>query len=441
MAARKKCADGSDAPSAKGKRGPPKRGAPSPTDEPPNHVLDTEDRGDETQRNFRYQHAYGVILLIGAALKKQPYVALWCEHHEDLLAERTDGQWEGYQVKTRQREQGEWTLGDTEMCGAIKHLVHLNVRFPKRIANLHVVSNARFLDTDGEQNAHRSLPRLLDAVRKASAPNALAPPFDKAFKKLAAEISYTHEPLFVALRKMSLKIGPERESFDAEIAHNHVPHLAGCAGLTRAQLNALRDELVARVYRASSLGSDDPARHWCCVSGEDRNHPEIAAKRITIQDLFDVVADRQSAPFRYLPGTASLKPGTVERKLPVLEAKLLAAGLQSQVETFRDRMLATERRLLEVTEAAPESTTPLLDQIEGVVKGEYAEALLAAEQQSRPYGRRLLQDFYGRLRVAATDRPEIVERQPYELLVGVAAMLTAECHLWWGPKFDLGGAK
>ncbi len=426
---------------AKKKRGPPKRGAPQPTGDPPSEVFDTDDRGDETQRNFRYQHAYGVILLIGAALKRHPYVAVWCEHHEDLLAERNDGLWDGYQVKTREREQGEWTLGDVEMCGAIKHLVHLDVRFPNRISKLHVVSNARFLDTNAEGSSHRSVCRLLAAVGSASTHGSLHAPFDGAFKKLAADISYGHDALFAALRKMSVESGPQRESFDAEIAHNHVPHLEGCSSLPRAQLNALRDELVARVYKASSLASDDPARHWCCITGEDRNHPEIAAKRITIQDVLDLVADRQEAPFRYLPGTGSLSPGDVQEKLPVLEAKLIAAGLQSQVDTFRDRMLATERRLLEIADSAPEKTEPLLDQVVGVVRGEYAEALLAAEHLAQPYGRPLLQDVYGRLRAAAASRPEMVERQPYELLVGVAAMLTAECKLWWGPKFDLRGAK
>ncbi len=122
-----------------------------------------------------------------------------------------------------------------------------------------------------------------------------------------------------------------------------------------------------------------------------------------------------------------------------LEAKLLAAGLQSQVEMFKARMFAAERRLLVTTEAAPEKIKLLLDQIESVVKGEYAEAYLAAEQLPAPYGRSLLTDVYSRLRTVANGRPELVEREPYEMLAGVAAMLTAECQFWWGPQFDIGG--
>jgi len=39
----------------------------------PKSVVAVGDPGDETLRNYRYQVAYGVILLIGAASKKLPY--------------------------------------------------------------------------------------------------------------------------------------------------------------------------------------------------------------------------------------------------------------------------------------------------------------------------------------------------------------------------------
>ena len=42
----------------------------------PINVSDDEDPGDETQRRFRYQHAYGVILLTGMAKGSLPYEAL-----------------------------------------------------------------------------------------------------------------------------------------------------------------------------------------------------------------------------------------------------------------------------------------------------------------------------------------------------------------------------
>jgi hypothetical protein len=49
-----------------------------------------------------------VILLAGTIAGKLPYRALWCEHHEDLLAEREDNLFDSFLLKTRQPERGHW---------------------------------------------------------------------------------------------------------------------------------------------------------------------------------------------------------------------------------------------------------------------------------------------------------------------------------------------
>ena len=65
----------------------------------PFNKYDKGDPGDETQRNFAYQHAYGVILLAAMSRGDKPYSALWCEHHDDLLGDYGDGYFDAYQVK------------------------------------------------------------------------------------------------------------------------------------------------------------------------------------------------------------------------------------------------------------------------------------------------------------------------------------------------------
>src|SRR5262245_32916064 len=102
----------------------PKRGrkklSPSPVEN-----RDTHDPGDATQRNYRYQHAYGVMLLVAAKLEIRPYVALWCEQHEDYLAERSDKKFDGYQIKTSRPENGAWRLNDRELARSIGRFADL----------------------------------------------------------------------------------------------------------------------------------------------------------------------------------------------------------------------------------------------------------------------------------------------------------------------------
>src|ERR1700759_3235223 len=89
----------------------------------PVEAFDATDPGDATQRNFRYQHAYGVMLLVSGKLGLRPYVAVWCEQHEDYLAERNDNKFDAYQVKTSRPESGAWRLNDLGLIKTIGRFV------------------------------------------------------------------------------------------------------------------------------------------------------------------------------------------------------------------------------------------------------------------------------------------------------------------------------
>ena len=84
---------------------------------------DMSDPGDATLRNYRYQHTYGVMLLAAARVGLRPYVALWCEQHEDFLAERSDEKFDGYQIKTYRPENGAWRLSDRDLKRSIGRFV------------------------------------------------------------------------------------------------------------------------------------------------------------------------------------------------------------------------------------------------------------------------------------------------------------------------------
>src|ERR1700676_1490749 len=81
----------------------------------PVDVFDSTDPGDATLRNYRYKHTYCVMLLVSGKLEKHPYVAIWCEQHEDCLAERTDKTFDAYQIKTSRPENGAWKLNSLEL--------------------------------------------------------------------------------------------------------------------------------------------------------------------------------------------------------------------------------------------------------------------------------------------------------------------------------------
>lgn len=406
----------------------------------PTLIRNLTDPGDATSRNYRYQHAYGVAILVAAKRGQRPYVAIWCEQHEDFLAERHDGMFDGFQIKTARPENGPWKLTDAEFSKSVGRFIDLVTEFDDRIAELFFVSNKDFDQvTPISQDARRRgrCPGLfLDHAKGCGTRADIGAPFDHAFDELQASCGCSPEQLMAVLHRMDLIRGPSRGEFDAALAHEHLSQLDDCRDLTADQLDEFRDNLVARVHRASSLQVTDPIRHLRALVRPQDGDPALAAKRVVVAEAILYRAEAPPAPgFRY-PGPPTLQLGAGV-KSGLLEQKLVQGGLEDQVGYMNDRALAAEYSLLEDVARRPESFPELLRQIEQKVHGELCEAHLRARLLSAPYGPAMLIDAQERLRRLATDDPKAVGGHAYDCLVGVAGLLTSDCRVWWSPRFPV----
>jgi hypothetical protein len=398
----------------------------------PGKVRDHADPGDETQRNFRYQHAYGVILLIGAAQGGLAYVSIWCEHHEDFLAERQDGLYDACQIKTAKPEDGAWVWSREGLRHSVKRFTQLHRRFPGRIGSFLFVSNAECLASHAAKEEVRSPLRLVEAIGRP-----LTEGLRKAFDELKTYCECDDSELEYVLERLRFVKGPGRDSFDDEIAHTHLSSLDACRAMTAAQRDRCLDALVQVVYRASSLVVRDPARHWCGVTGEDGADPYLRSKRVNVTAVAEVLSEIAASPFSYAPTTRPLPLGDGDGRMTVLEQKLVRGGLAEYVDLVRGRAVSAERHLIELAHLRPEEIDAMLNQITAVVKGECDEARLDASQQPEPYGRQMLSDVHRRLKRVADERADMVYRQQYEVLVGVAGLLAEDCRVWWSEQFEL----
>ena len=407
----------------------------------PATTADTSDPGDQTQRNFRYQHAYGAILLTAAATGQRQYKAIWCEHHDDFLAEITDNHFDAYQIKTRKPEIGKWQINHSQLKSSIKHFVMLKNTFGDNIKNFYFVTNSEFLDCSltirDQKKLSKSPIQFLKAICEAETEKDIQPPFDETFNDLVDYCECEPQSLFSVLRRLGLINGPGRDSFDAEIAHDHLPCLSECRHLSPPMLNNIRDEIIYKIYDASSLKIDDPAKHYKSLLGAEQSDPKLLAKRVTIESLFEIVEGNSPLPFRFYPGSAELELGQTKRKISVLEKKFIQGGIISQFETMKRRALSTESHLIGLTHRLPEKIESILNQIVSVVQGECDEASLANSVDDVPDGKEMLKDVYKRLRYISKKESAKVEHQSYECLVGVAGLLTGECEIWWSEQFDV----
>jgi hypothetical protein len=421
----------------------PTKGTPVPASAAtPIDMFDEGDPGDSTQRNFRYQHAYGVILLIASSLGLRPYVAIWCEQHEDYLAERTDRTFDGYQIKTSRPENGAWKLNSLELVKTIGRFTELVQEFGDAINRLFFVSNTdcEIVGKTNSNNRLRALcPRLfLEHVQSCGRPKDINAVFNPTFQTLQADCGCSEDVLFRTLHKMDIILGPSRGEFEAAVSHEHIARLETCKSLSADQLNSFRDFLIGVVHRASSLQTDDPIRHLRPLVGGSDIDPRLTAKRLTVESLI-IYAAQSHGPkaFQHI-GETLIELGKA-RPPTVLEQKLVAGDLEDQIAYMAERERSAERHLLEDVQRRPERYPELMKQIEQVVLAECQEAHLRARRGAVPYGPAMMVDVQDRLRKIAREEAALVGDHSYECLIGMAGLLTRECVVWWSPRFPIEG--
>lgn len=403
----------------------------------PATVLNRDDPGDDTQLRFRYQHGYGVILLCGATTGELDYVAIWCEHHQDLLGEKPSGQFDSFQIKTATPESGPWKMSSERLRKSIGRFVELDEKFPGKFDAHSFVSNVQCYDTEQADEVRKSPIKFFHAVQGCAACDGLGAPYAKALQDLAAKLKCDKVRLFETCKRVQIVKGPALDGFETSIAHEHLPRLDGCATLAPAELDGLRDELIQMVFNASSVAIDDPSKHWCCVLGSDHVNPRLKAKRLATKDTVqDAVAGR-SLVFRFAPSSTSLKLGDAKRDLAILAKKFLKGGLANQLDAMQSRTISAEQHLLALVAQDADDAGKTINQLKELVLGTCTDAGAIESANPEPWGLHMYRRVVKCLQNVADNQPDLAYRQPHDCLMGVAGLLTEECKVWWSPEFDI----
>jgi len=397
---------------------------------------DMSDPGDAVLRKFRYQHAYGVVLSVGIATGNLAYTALWCEQHEDFLAETAVGIFDAYQIKTRKPELGEWELNDEAFWKSIARFVKLDIAYPSKIRFFKFVSNTQFSDSSAKEREYLSPHKLLTGIQSAIKWEDLVGDVKKGFEWLNNKLDVEATDLFSMLSRLDIILGPTDRAFEDELAQRHIATLDECESMNASSLARVCEALIARIAEASSLVSDDPSRDWVGLTRKLDEDPFLLSKRVTAEDIVLTVRDARGPVFHFLPELASLQLGGTSGRLDKLRKKMFRGGLAGRYETMRRRALTAEQELLDLG-TRPNDGKTLCSQIENVVLAECDEANLRASQKGDPYGPAMLIDVQDRLKRISETEPARVYRQSYDLLVGVAGLLTSECKVWWSEQFEL----
>jgi len=404
----------------------------------PDAVRDEDDPGDEMQRRIRYQNAYAVILLVGAAKGDLPYGSIWCEHHDDLLAS-INGKFDSYQVKTAFPELGYWELNSDGLVSAITKFTQLQQKFPGKINRFKFVSNAKPSKSKAKKKIHNSPVQLQDAVNGSSKHEEVEEPFQTALTTLGTKCSCSIDCLYHVLKHLDFVLGPSLDDFEAAISVDHVGKLPRCVGMVPAQIHKIRDELIQKITDASSRRVADGAKHWSCIDGDPSSDPWLIAKQVKVTTVEETINEYKSIPFRFSPIETKTDKRMTQGEMTRFEKKLIAGGLISQLETMRRRTISAENHLLQLSFKQPDEIKEIRNQLECYVQGVCDDASILTLPTPGATGQDMMRVVLTRLQKTAGENPEMVCSQQFECLVGIAGLLTEACKIWWSPEFDIEG--
>lgn len=231
------------------------------THQSPAEATDSDDRGDEVLRRFRYQITYTALKALGLLRAETEMAAIYCEQIEDLLVEKTNGRFVAVQIKTRELDQGPIKSSDETVTGALAHFCRRDRMFPGRLEAFILATNLAFFEGAGSEDIRN----ILKCAREDPGMDGLTPRHSvrRYVKKFAEGLGYPVGDVMATLAKVSIeerKIGIDQLDLELPFAFGEFPRFSD---VPLDRLMALARLLKADVLDASSLSMDRDvlARH------------------------------------------------------------------------------------------------------------------------------------------------------------------------------------
>lgn len=326
--------------------------------------------GASTLQRYTYQAAYGVILYASVRRGTNDYIAIYCEHHEDLLCEKEGGVFDAYQVKTSSQR---WTVLSRGFVKAISRFVQLDARFPQRIESFYFVSDREDLivpTTRSEKRQASDLNGFREKIQECKTPEDIPDPYRAKFDELRNTIEKRHglacetTQLFKVLSRLDLQAGPHSTAVEAVILAEHISKIPECRDHPR-DWGSVAKYWLERFMAASRHANDDPDRHVLGVRDRAFDDHAIGQRRIDCR-----LSMRTTESVGYAISEGPEQVSSTELVPSILRVVVLPVGLRQPRPVNLLTMTGLSRRaaVVIVTGIDAQRLLKQLRAVEGMVK-------------------------------------------------------------------------
>jgi hypothetical protein len=407
--------------------------------------VDTADTGDDTQRRFRYQAAYAAILSLELLNPSSDFDELFCEHHEDILVKKKDASFIGVQVKTRESGRDLFKANDSEIVSALTRFVEQYIQYPNQYSRFVLATNYAFWRVrSNSQNLYYLLnlaqAELLDNPLHTN--RALSGYVKRILRNIEAGMqSQASGVIMEVLSKTGLedrlpKFDDVEMALVRSIPENYQHNGVGFDDLLRTSRT-----LVNEMFEAASLEHTSPRNsYFSMLSNPTQMAMDVVieGKRITKEKIHALLTGLLSEE-TLLTTAAPVSISDLPAGMGVMELKM-AKGRVSAINIHRskDHKYSTERLFNSwMYKYGVEQANARYKQMMVIVANACQEVYDQLLLEGEPFGQKMLIALRERLHIRFASEPNSFFGCKYEHVLGVVAILTELCEVWWSDKFDI----
>lgn len=247
----------------------------------PDRTLDELDKGDDTQRRFRYQAAIAAIVSLDMLRADSKIEEIFCEHHEDILVKIKGEGFIGYQVKTRELGRGPFTFNSPEIMRTLERFVKSERTFPQHFKRYVIAANCGF---SKKYKDYRNMTYCFKILRsKTKDKSIFSDAFNARIDELSLRVSCTREFVINVLKKVWVQETPSLEEYEVYLA-DQIAMLTPNVSQDHLVLKQAATSLIETMLQAASLTHTSPrTAYFALLEKPDsaRTDAIINGKRIT----------------------------------------------------------------------------------------------------------------------------------------------------------------